>query len=439
MLGLPASLASLAILLSLVVDAVSDPLVGSFSDNLRHRLGRRHPLMYGSLAPLSLGLYLLFAPPAWGQDNLFVWLLAMTVVTRLAFTFFAIPWNALFSELSDDYQERSILLAWRFGVGWIVGVSFIYGTYDAIFVATPAFPQGQLNPAAYQPFALVLAGIVFVAGLASTWLTRDQIPYLRQPTDEEARFEFKRALREILLALQNRDFLFLFLAVLASSVIIGTNQAFDIYMTTYFWGFSGEQLRFMSLTLFGGLVAFLTIGPLQRTIDKKYLLVGCSIVIMFTTAFPVTLKLLGLAPPTGSTALVVLVVSVVAVNAYLATVALIMFGSMIADTIDLQELKTGLRQEGLFNSAISFSAKATNGVGLVIAGLLLDFVAGIPAGAAAGQITEEAVFRVAILDAYVVPLGNIAWLILALKYSITREQHAEIRAKLDEARNQGAV
>ena len=430
-LGVSASAASAVLLVSLIVDAVSDPLVGSYSDNLKHRWGRRHPLMLMAIVPFTISLYLLLAPPQLDTPAMTLWLLVFTVLTRLTFTFYVVPWTALFSELTDSYTERSELMVYRAGVGWLFGISFVYIAYGEIFTAGDGYELGQLNPANYPAFAYLSAAVVFVAGLSTTLLTRNQVPYLRQPATGGRRFSLSRSASEMRLALQNRDLLFLFLAVLASSVVIGTNQAFEIYMNTYFWEFGGEQLRWMSFTAFGGLAAFLTIMPLQRRYDKKLMLVWCSVLVMIVTAVPVTLRLLDLAPANGTPGIIVLVVGTVTVNAYLATVALAMFASMIADTVDLQELNTGLRQEGLFNAAITFSGKATTGWGIFLAGLLLDHVVGLPPNAAAESITDDMVWRIAILDGYVVPLFNVVWLWLVMHYGITRQRHAEIRAALD--------
>ena len=61
-LGLPGTLAGLAVGASVLLDGVSDPLIGSFSDHWRSRLGRRHPFMYASILPLAVSFYLLFYP-----------------------------------------------------------------------------------------------------------------------------------------------------------------------------------------------------------------------------------------------------------------------------------------------------------------------------------------------------------------------------------------
>ncbi|MEM7078866.1 MAG: MFS transporter [Pseudomonadota bacterium] len=429
-LGMPASLASAALFVALVVDSISDPLVGSYSDNFRHRLGRRHPLMLVAALPLSIAIWCLFSPPPWQGSALFVWLLTFTVATRLCFTFFAVPWNALFSELSDDYEERSQLLAYRFAVGWIVGISFVYVTYGVIFVATEEYPQGQLNSEAYGSFALLLALLIFAGASATTWLTRGQVRYLRQPTGARIPFDLRLAWRDVRLALRNRDLRILFFAVLASAVVGGTNQALQIYMSTYFWGFSGEHLQFMALAAFGGLFAFLFVSPLQKRFDKKYLLVGAAVVIMLVTAMPVTLRLLELAPLNGSPELIALIVGTAIINSFLGTLALIMFASMVADAVDLQEYETGLRQEGMFNSVMTFSGKLTTGAGVVIAGVLLDVVIGLAPNTTLASIDPKQVVDIGILDAYVVPAFNLVWLFLALQYGISRQRHAQIRSAL---------
>ena len=63
-LGLSPVLASLALGIALVFDAISDPLIGAWSDRFKSRLGRRHPFIYVSIIPLSLSFYFLFIEPA---------------------------------------------------------------------------------------------------------------------------------------------------------------------------------------------------------------------------------------------------------------------------------------------------------------------------------------------------------------------------------------
>ena len=123
---------------ALILDAFVDPIVGSYSDNLRSRLGRRHPLMYASALPLGLALFLsLTRPTGASQTLLFVWLTATVIATRISMTFLLIPWSAMYAELSDDYAERSSIITWRYLVGWIAVVALTFCTWTFIFPSTP--------------------------------------------------------------------------------------------------------------------------------------------------------------------------------------------------------------------------------------------------------------------------------------------------------------
>ena len=129
---------------ALVIDAVSDPVVGSFSDNLRSRLGCRHPLMYAAALPLASSLWETFAPPGGlGEVGLFCWLLFFTISTRVALTFFLIPWNAMFAEFTDDYVERTAIVTYRYALGWAGGIGFTFLTWSFIFPSTEAYPSAN--------------------------------------------------------------------------------------------------------------------------------------------------------------------------------------------------------------------------------------------------------------------------------------------------------
>ena len=91
-LGLKPYLAGVALALALVVDAISDPLVGAWSDRIRTRLGRRHPFMYASLLPFGASIYMILQPvPDPSQSELFLRLLFFSIAVRLSMTFYEVP------------------------------------------------------------------------------------------------------------------------------------------------------------------------------------------------------------------------------------------------------------------------------------------------------------------------------------------------------------
>ena len=431
-LGMPAAWASGALFIALLIDAVSDPMVGSWSDNFRSKLGRRHTFMFASVVPLGLAIFALFSPPQGLSDvGLFGWLLTFTIATRVSMTFFEVPWNALFAEFSADYAERSVIVSYRVLIGVIGNVSFVFLIYTFVFSSSAAYPVGQLNPDSYPLFAMVLGICVAVPALATTLLTRNQVPFLLQP-QETSRFSLRGSLAEVRLALGNRQFRVLFLSVLFSFVLGGTNAAFEIYMRTYFWGLTSEGLRWFALGTLGALLVLGVVPWLQRRFDKKRILVGALFLLVFDGVVLVSLRFLDVLPANGEPLLLWLLVGNAIFRAGLGALVLIMFTSMLADLLDAQELHTGRRQEGVFMSSISFSTKATSGVGLLIAGLLLENVIGFPeGGAAAAMVSDASVIRLGVIDSIILPMFYVfPFVFLARGYRLTRESHEEVQRQL---------
>ena len=91
-LGLPAWMAGLALNLVLIADAITDPLVGYFSDRTRSKWGRRHPFMYAAALPVAITYYFLWTPPDSLTDwELFSYLLFCAIVIRVFITFYEVP------------------------------------------------------------------------------------------------------------------------------------------------------------------------------------------------------------------------------------------------------------------------------------------------------------------------------------------------------------
>ena len=113
--GLSNSLTGLSLFVAQVVDALGDPLVGSISDNAWTRFGRRHPFMLAGALPMAAALGLLFSIPAgltgW---TLFAYVTVISIALRVSHSVFFLPYVGLGAELSDDYAERTNIVAARF-------------------------------------------------------------------------------------------------------------------------------------------------------------------------------------------------------------------------------------------------------------------------------------------------------------------------------------
>ncbi len=107
-LGMSGSLVGLALAISMAVDAILDPFIGSLSDNVRSKFGRRLPLMALGAPLMALSLGLLFAPPAGlAPFLLFGWLTLSKLSLRGFASMFNLPYFALGAEMADGYVERS--------------------------------------------------------------------------------------------------------------------------------------------------------------------------------------------------------------------------------------------------------------------------------------------------------------------------------------------
>lgn len=429
-LGVDALMVSSVLAIALIFDAISDPIVATISDNLHTRWGRRHPLMLLGAVPLGFCFYPIFVPPeGLSQFALALWLLTFVLLTRLAMTFYFIPWAAIAAELSDDYEERTSVMAFRYAVGWTIGVSFPLATYSVFMAATPEHPVGQLNGANYPAMALAAAFLMTVGGVTTTLLTQREIPFLRQHAVAPMRPGIGHVLREIATALRNDQFALVFAVVLILAAIGGTTTNINIYMTTFFWGLTSEDLRWFAVSALGAVVAFPLVALVQRRWDKKHILISCALVSLFDGMVIVGLRFLDLLPENGDPLLLKILVGAGVFAVALAVIQGVIGASIIADVLDYHEVKTGLRQEAMFNAALSFSGKAASGIGIVMGGALINFIA-MPTNTLPADMPADVITRLGVMVGLVLPLLYLIPIYLMRHYRISRVMHEEIRGQL---------
>lgn len=176
-LGLPQQWVGAGIFAALLIDAISDPLVGSISDNYHSRWGRRHPFMYGSLVPVAISYFLLWNPPQdLSNGLLFAWFLVTAILVRLCITLYEIPSSSLVAELTQDYHRRTEFLSYRHFFGWWGGLTMSVVAYAYFLVPSDEQPVGVLNREGYESYGLVASGVMMVAVLVSALGTHRHIP-----------------------------------------------------------------------------------------------------------------------------------------------------------------------------------------------------------------------------------------------------------------------
>ncbi|MFM0503529.1 MFS transporter [Paraburkholderia caffeinilytica] len=432
--GLPAALAGLAASIGLIVDAIADPTIGAWSDRLHSRWGRRLPFMVAAMPLLCTSFVLLFSLPEWHSATaLFVLLMALSMTVRVSMSFFNLPYLAVGAELSDDFVERSRVMAWRWAAGMIGAVAGV-GIGFGVFLKGH---DGLAQRHAYSAFAQTLAVLVLAASacaILTIWTTRH---LHHRPALERSSMD-KRLARELSELMRNPSFRILFLGSVLFFAAIGMTQALGLHANTFFWHLAGAQIQQVTISLpLGALIGAPLCMPVVRRIEKRTaVLIGlCGWILI--QASPVSLRLAGCMPLTGQ-ALTLLLSGATFVGGMLMSMAAVAFNSMMADAADEHEYLFGARREGLLFAGWTLASKAASGVGTFLSGVLLTAIAfPIEQTKRNGLEVHVPQHTLDMLGFFYGPgaaLVAIAGVLLLLRYRLDRHRHAGIVAELRERR-----
>jgi len=430
-LGVDASLVGLALLIALVFDAFSDPIVGYLSDSTPGRLGRRHPWMYAAALPVAFGYYFLWSPPdSLTGNDLFLYLVVLSIFIRTLITFYEVPSSALAAEISQDYDERTSLMAWRSFFGWVAGTLIAVYTLVVILAPSEANPAGLFNRAGFQTYGLIASNLILVSILVASLGTQK----LAKPLLAAAETRTKgpaRILSDIIETLKHKSFFAVFLATVLAAIATGLTMSLNLYLNTFFWGLTPDQISVLILAVLVASVLSLILAPaVSKAMGKKRAAILCSSAILFLSPVLISLRLFGLMPENGDPALFPILVLTAVVEMTLTITVQILMMSMIADLVEQNEMRTGRRSEGVFFATITFTRKATQGLGVWAASLVLVF-ASFPVGARPDEIPEGSVDMLA--QVYL-PMIVVLWVlkIVAINfYRIDRRDHEATLAKLN--------
>jgi Na+/melibiose symporter-like transporter len=428
-IGLPATMVGLALMIALIFDAIIDPMIGQLSDNLRSPWGRRHPFMYAAALPVAISYLAIWNPPHWEQQHLFYYLVAAAIVIRTFVSFYEVPSSALAAEFSAGYDERSVLLSYRYFFGWVGGLTLNLIAFAVLFQPDATHPVGQLNPVGYSRYGLVAAIVMFIAILVSAAGTHSRIPTLMPPPPKR-RLTLRQTLGEMGETLRNRSFLFLLAAGVCIAMAAGLAASLNNYFNTFFWQFSAKQISlFTGGVYISAIIALATAPLLSRRFGKRATAMALYAMSVAIGIGPILLRLMGLMPPNGSTTLVVIIFCTAITGTALGIVAATMVSSMIADVVEASELKTGRRSEGLFFAASAFIQKSVSGFGILTAAMIVEAV-NLNPRANPATLPPEVIRNFALTYAPLI-IGLYALAILLMTgYRITRATHAETLRQL---------
>ena len=420
-LGLPGYLASLALAIAMIWDAVSDLLLGHWSDKTSSVLGRRHPFMYASLFVLPLTFYALFNPVVeLNDDNTFFYVLVMALLIRTGTTLFEVPSTALLPDLETDYDRRNKWLALRHFFGWTGGngvhmINFMFwvGAY------------GVASQTGYSIYGIAGALVIAAAILVSSLGTQKIAASLPRPSEPFRILAIKREIQQIFQSVKNKNFAALFFFGLTVGIAGGLGTALYLYNTTYFFGFSGQQISVTAIgVLISPVIAYWAAPYLGRIFGKKRAAIFAILVNIALYPIPYILLLTGFWPDLGSWTSLYIYSGFIVMEVICGIIGGVLLDSMMADVVEDSELKTQRRSEGLFYAARGFAAKAVSAGGIIGAGTIVSLV-GLDGITSLGDVTYEIRLDLATLFLPVYCGLYILGLVIVSKYRITREDHHE--------------
>jgi len=425
-IGLDPLLASSAIALALIIDSITDPLMGAISDRTKTIFGRRHPYMLVSFIPITFFYILLFSPQeSWelSQNQLFWWMFLCATFTRIGITLFEVPHRSFGAEISNDYHERTKLFSWRELFAWTAGISNAFFAYFVFFRSTPEYPQGQLNPEAYFDLALLGGFVMAVSIIFSTISTRNEVNNL---SSWKGTTQLTQILNEILIALSNKSFLIFFFGNLSLSICWGLLNNLTLFINTDFWGLKGKQITiFLFIYFFSAFLAFALTSKLVKIFDKRNFVMICIFGVAFSSPIAFISYNLGITPDKGSTELVFFLCLPLFFVTLLSIMGNITRDSMIGDIADEVELNSGRRQEGILYSSVSFIQKVNTAIGSITAGAVLSFI-----DYSTESPTNEQTYSLFFVQGVVGPILLIIPIFIFFFYSLDKKRHSEIINKL---------
>jgi Na+/melibiose symporter-like transporter len=360
---------------------------------------------------------------------MFGYLLVTAIVIRTLSSLFEVPSSALSAEFSTGYEQRSVLLSYRFFFGWVGGLTVNYLAYAVFLQPDATHKVGQLNATGYAHYGMAAAAIIFVFILISAIGTHRHIPNLMPPPPRRGLTPV-RAIGEMRQSIANRSFLFLLASSVAGAMAGGMAASLNIYFNTYFWQFTSTQISYLTLGVYLSAVFALILVPILSRRFAKRTITRLMMVLSVTTGLtPLVLRLAGVMPPNHSALLLEIIFCTSVAGVTFGIISSTTGASMIADVVEASQLKTGRRSEGLFFAASAFVAKATSGFGILTASTIVAAVHLTP-GADPAKVPPEIMRHFALIYVpTVVALYATAFTLLS-GYRITRASHAETLQQL---------
>ena len=349
-------LAGLVIFLAKLIDVVTDPVVGVWSDRFESPRGRRRPFLFWGAITGAISFALIFTAPSF--ENQFLTAFYLFVVLSfyaIAYTIYNIPYISMPAEMTESYHERSSIHAYR-----MVFVSLGSLVASAGFKAALEW-LGKTEAQSYATVGVVFAGLILIS-LLTAYFTTARARFTQGTKSEKS--NVAQMVEEFGAVRSNSHFLRLLGVKLAQLLGVQTTLA-----AFAFFFVQTLQRDFNALAIFGlmSTAASIISAPLLVRFSKRFgKRTAYYVAASANIAYALSWALAGPVEPEWALWIRGVVVGV----AFTGNVVMAM--SMLTDIINLDASRTGVRREGAYTALYSFVEKLTAAVGPLLVGFALS-------------------------------------------------------------------
>lgn len=333
--GLSPALAGTVLLISKIWDAVNDPLMGLITDRTRTRFGRRRPFLLAGVAFIFLSYFMLWYPVSYQSEAArFVFVLLAYFFFDAVITLVMVPYNALASELTLDYAERTSLVSIRMG----------FSMFSSILCAIVPMEIVKMVPDVRVGHMIMGAsfGLFFALPFLATFFYTKERPEFQETVPE---FNLLKSYRE---PFKIKSFLHVMFMYLFSFLAMDVVMAIVIYFMTHYIKRGGDTNYVLGALLITQLIVIPLYYWISRRTSKKtgFIIGVCLWMAVMAGSFLIT--------PESARASVF----VFGCAMGLATGGVVvMIYSIFPDLPDVDELVTGMRREGVYAGLFTFMRK----------------------------------------------------------------------------------
>lgn len=359
--GMKPVLAGTISLISVLWDAVTDPIIGYYAD--RGGADKRK-FMLKALFPMGLAFIAAFIPlggmPNWGK---FIFYIAMTMLFWLFYTFYTIPYYAVVAEITEDYDERTSIRGTSSLINTlaIAGGNIVPSILPGLFIGIGlSAAMGWFTTAIIVSAVAIAFGVITVVSLKSVKLTKSEEAKESYEGTSKA-MDIFRSFADILKLKPFKTFVLFIFFFLAASSMLQTNI---VYMIKDCIGV--DYNTYVAVFIVGLVVTMAIVIPIvTKVAEKTDRRITC--IIFFSISFVglIISKIIGL----HSIAMLVTqpIFMGIAAGAFWT-----LFYSMAYDLVEIDEFTNGKRRESIITAFPQFIQKFGAAIGMWLAGLVLQ-------------------------------------------------------------------